>query len=116
MSGHTLRTEYVREKYAYWFADGARASIEFDEWLSVQTAASEDAGRDIERRALGNALELLGRITERARDEIKDAKAGATYAAQINSGGAVMAQESREEAWATVLRIIRHATGVGDEC
>ena len=89
--------------------------ISGDECLSVQTAASEDPGRDIERRALRNALELLGQITERARDEIKDAKAGATYAAEINNGGALMAQESRVEAWAGVLRIIREATGVGDE-
>ena len=75
-----------------------------DEWLSVQTAASEDPGRDIERRALRNALKLLGQITAHCtgeRNVIRDM-----------CDQSVSAYQGYANACDDVLGIIRDATGV----
>ena len=105
----------VPASLAVEFASGGDATEHWHRYCDDHGIRMQaDPGRDIERRALGNAIDLIGKITGRARDEIQDAKAGASYAAQVNNGGALMAQQTREDAWTTVLGIIQRATGVGE--
>lgn len=57
------------------------------------------------RADIASDTATLAKLAEHAEQEIADAKAGEEYAAEVNNGGALMAEHARRFAWETVARI-----------